>query len=190
MAGFLRANVYLGLQFRKTKRSARKGMHDRRPPDAPRFVHTPRLLRSSLYCRPWHPHCDRSRAICRILPPWPSGGRLRREFEAERRANIAHFDAGVAEWRRFAPLLHGNLRTLAFLRTHPGAPPSQWPNRMSWYIMSVSASKSAALQYMSRSEVQHWASFYSQLDDITSESSQERDGLLRAKAFLQSGPNL
>ena len=69
---------------------------------------------------------------------------------------------------------------------------------MSWYIMSVSASnaawktaqESAALQYMSRSEVQHWASFYSQLDDITSESSQERDGLLRAKAFLQSGPNL
>jgi len=123
---------------------------------------------------------------------------LRREFEIERRANVTHFDAGVAEWRRFAPLLQGNLRTLAFLRTHPGAPPTRWPNRMSWYMMTFSpsnaawktAQETAALQYMSRPEVQHWASFYSQLDEIANESSQERDGLLRAKAFLQSGPNL
>lgn len=123
---------------------------------------------------------------------------LRQEFEAERRANAVHFDAGVAEWRRFAPLVQGNLRTLAYLRDHPGAPPSKWPDRMSWYMKTFTASnaawktaqESAALQYMSRPEVQQWGSFYSQLDDIAKESSEERDGVIRAKAFLQQGPAL
>lgn len=123
---------------------------------------------------------------------------LRQEFETERRANVAHFDAGVAEWRRFAPLLQGNLHTLIYLREHPGAPPSQWPSRMSWYMMTFSASnaawktaqESAALQYMPRPEVQQWASFYSQLDAIANESSEERDAVIRAKAFVQQGPAL
>ena len=123
---------------------------------------------------------------------------LRREFETERRANIIHFDAGTAEWRRFAPLLQGNLRTLAYLHAHPGALPSQWPSRMSWYTMSFSVSNAAwktaqegsTLEYMPRAEVQHWASFYSQLETLANESSEQRDALFRARAFLQHAPGL
>src|ERR1700685_2694232 len=93
---------------------------------------------------------------------------IRRSLAEECRINEVIFTSACDEFRRYAPILFGSLQTLTYLRTHPGAPPSQWPGRFSFYMLITrfqdsawkTALQSAALEYMPRAE----ARTYSALD--------------------------
>jgi|ERR1017187_3426439 hypothetical protein len=83
---------------------------------------------------------------------------IRRSLAEERRINEVIFTSACNEFRRYAPILLGSLQTLTYLRTHPGASPSQWPGRFSFYMLNThfqdsawkTALQSAALEYMPR----------------------------------------
>lgn len=123
---------------------------------------------------------------------------IRHDLEIERRMNALRFSIEAKDWRRFTPLLQNNLRAVAWLRTHPGAPASECPCRMTWFVLSFSikdaawetARQSPALEYMPRSEVQGLSSFYSRLKLIQVETDARFEGLIRAKLYLQHAPDL
>ena len=86
---------------------------------------------------------------------------IRRSLAEERRINQIIFTSSCNEFRRYGPILVSSLQTLVYLRTHPGAAPSQWPGRFSFYMLRIhfqdsawkTALQSAALEYMPRAEV-------------------------------------
>ena len=117
---------------------------------------------------------------------------IRRSLAEERRMNEVIFTSACNEFRRYAPILLGSLQTLTYLRTHPGAPPSQWPGRFSFYISIVHfqdsawkvALQSAALAYMPRAEVQTYSDVYARLAEISDHSVEEFHAVIRAKSFM------
>src|ERR1700729_890158 len=62
---------------------------------------------------------------------------IRRSLADERRINEVIFTSACNEFRRYAPILLGSLQTLTYVRTHPGASPSQWPGRFSFYMLYI-----------------------------------------------------
>jgi hypothetical protein len=117
---------------------------------------------------------------------------IRRSLAEERRTNEAIFTGACNEFRRYAPILLGSLQTLTYLRTHPGAPPSQWPGRFSFYILTIrfqdsawkTALQSAALEYMPRAEVRTYSDVYARLAEVGAESLAELHAVIRAKTFM------
>ena len=117
---------------------------------------------------------------------------MRRSLAEERRINEVIFTSACNEFRRYAPILLGSLQTLTYVRTHPGAPPSQWPGRFSFYISIVHfqdsawkiALQSAALAYMPRVEVQTYSDVYARLAEISDHSVEEFHAVIRAKSFM------
>jgi hypothetical protein len=117
---------------------------------------------------------------------------IRRSLAEERRINEVIFASACNEFRRYAPILLGSLQTLTYLRTHPGAPPGQWPGRFSFYILIVHfqdsawkiALQSAALAYMPRAEVRTYSDFYARLAEVSDHSVDELHAVIRAKSFM------
>jgi len=117
---------------------------------------------------------------------------IRRSLAEERRINEVMFTSACNEFRRYAPILLGSLQTLTYLRTHPGAPPSQWPGRFSFYILIVHfqdsawkiALQSAALAYMPRAEVRIYSDLYARLAEVSDHSVEEFHAVIRAKSFM------
>jgi hypothetical protein len=117
---------------------------------------------------------------------------IRRSLADERRINEVIFTGACNEFRRYAPILLGSLQTLTYLRTHPGASPSQWPGRFSFYMLTIrfqdsawkTALQSAALEYMPRAEVRTYSDVYARLAEISEESVAELHALIRAKSFM------
>jgi hypothetical protein len=117
---------------------------------------------------------------------------IRRSLAEEHRINEVIFTSACNEFRRYAPILLGSLQTLTYLRTHPGAPPSQWPGRFSFYILIVHfqdsawkiALQSAALAYMPHAEVQTYSDVYARLAEISDHSVDEFHAVIRAKSFM------
>jgi hypothetical protein len=117
---------------------------------------------------------------------------IRRSLAEERRINGVIFSSACNEFRRYAPILFGSLQTLTFLRTHAGAPPSQWPGRFSFYMLITrfqdsawkSALQSNALGYMPRDEVRTYSDLYSRLQEVSDESLAEFHAVIRAKSFM------
>jgi len=117
---------------------------------------------------------------------------IRRSLAEERRINEVIFTGACNEFRRYAPILLGSLQTLAYLRTHPGAPPSQWPGRFSFYILTIhfqdsawkTALQSPALAYMPRVEVGIYSDIYDRLAKVSEQSLAEFHAVIRAKSFM------
>jgi hypothetical protein len=117
---------------------------------------------------------------------------IRRSLAEERRINEVIFTSACNEFRRYAPILLGSLQTLTYLRTHPGAPPSQWPGRFSFYMLITrfqdsawrTALQSAALAYMPRAEVRTYSDIYAGLAEVSDESLAEFHAVIRAKSFM------
>ena len=117
---------------------------------------------------------------------------IRRSLAEERRINEVIFTSASSEFRRYAPILAGSLQTLTYLRAHPGAAPSQWPGRFSFYMLSVrfqdsawkTALQSAALEYMPRAELRAHSELYARLAEVSDESEAERRAVIRAKSFM------
>ena len=117
---------------------------------------------------------------------------IRRSLADERRINEVIFTSACNEFRRYAPILLGSLQTLTYLRTHPGASPSQWPGRLSFYMLTIhfqdsawkTALQSAALEYMPRAEVRTYSDVYARLAEVSEESVAELHALIRAKSFM------
>src|SRR3984885_15149454 len=117
---------------------------------------------------------------------------IRRSLADERRINEVIFTSACNEFRRYAPILLGSLQTLTYLRTHPGASPSQWPGRFSFYILTIrfqdsawkTALQSAALEYMPRAEVRAYSDVYARLAEVSDESVAELHAVIRAKSFM------
>jgi hypothetical protein len=117
---------------------------------------------------------------------------IRRSLADERRINEVIFTSACNEFRRYAPILLGSLQTLTYLRTHPGASPSQWPGRFSFYMLTIhfqdsawkTALQSAALEYMPRAEVRTYSDVYARLAEVSEESVAELHALIRAKSFM------
>lgn len=117
---------------------------------------------------------------------------IRRSLTEERRINEVIFKSACDEFRRYAPILLGGLQTLTYLRTHAGAPPSQWPGRFSFYMLTIhfqdaawkTALQSAALEYMPRAEVRTYSDVYARLAQVSDESAAELRGVIRAKSFM------
>jgi hypothetical protein len=117
---------------------------------------------------------------------------IRRSLEEEQRINERIFTSACRELRRYAPILLGSLQTLTYLRNHPGAPPSQWPGRFSFYILAThfqdsawkTALQSAALEHMPRAEVRNYSDIYARLSQVSADSATELHAVIRAKAFM------
>lgn len=117
---------------------------------------------------------------------------IRRSLAEERRINQIIFTSSCNEFRRYGPILVSSLQTLVYLRTHPGAAPSQWPGRFSFYMLRIhfqdsawkTALQSAALEYMPRAEVRSYSDFYAALSQISEESVAEFHAVIRAKNFM------
>jgi hypothetical protein len=117
---------------------------------------------------------------------------IRRSLVEERRINEAIFTSACNEFRRYSPILVGSLQTLGYLRAHPGAPPSQWPGRFSFYVLIVRfhdsawkiALQSAALAYMPRAEVRTYSDVYARLAEVSDHSVDEFHAVIRAKSFM------
>jgi hypothetical protein len=117
---------------------------------------------------------------------------IRRSLAEERRINELIFTSACNEFRRYAPILMGSLQTLTYLRAHPGAPPSQWPGRFSFYMLITrfqdsawkTALQSAALGYMPRAEVRAYSDIYARLSEVNDESLAEFHAVIRAKSFM------
>jgi hypothetical protein len=117
---------------------------------------------------------------------------IRRSLADERRINEVFFTSACNEFRRYAPILLGSLQTLTYLRTHPGAPASQWPGRFSFYMLIVHfqdsawkiALQSPALAYMPRAEVQTYSDVYARLAEVSNHSVDEFHAVIRAKSFM------
>ena len=117
---------------------------------------------------------------------------IRRSLAEERRINEAIFTSACSEFRRYAPILLGSLQTLTYLRTHPGASPSQWPGRFSFYMLIIhfqdsawkTALQSAALEYMPRAEVRNYSDVYARLAEVSDESEAELHAVIRAKSYM------
>jgi hypothetical protein len=117
---------------------------------------------------------------------------IRRSLADERRVNEIIFAGAGNEFRRYAPVLQGSLQTLVYLRTHPGAPPNQWPGRFSFYMLNThfqdsawkTALQSAALEYMPRTEVRTYGDIYARLAKVSDESDAELHAVIRAKSFM------
>jgi hypothetical protein len=117
---------------------------------------------------------------------------IRRSLADERRINEVIFTGACNEFRRYAPILFGSLQTLTYLRTHPGAPPGQWPGRFSFYMLTIrfqdsawkTALQSAALEYMPRAEVRNYSDVYARLAEVSEESLAELHAVIRAKSFM------
>jgi len=123
---------------------------------------------------------------------------IRRSLAEERRLNEVIFTNASREFRRYAPILAGSLQTLTYLRTHPGAAPTQWPGRFSFYMLSIrfqdsawkTALQSAALEYVPRVEVRTHSELYARLAQVSDESDAERRAVIRAKSFMvQADPS-
>ena len=117
---------------------------------------------------------------------------IRRSLAEERRINEVIFTSACNEFRRYAPILVGSLQTLTYLRTHPGASPSQWPGRFSFYMLNIhfqgtawkTALQSAALEYMPRAEVRTYSDLYARLNAVSDDSVAELRAVIRAKSFM------
>jgi len=117
---------------------------------------------------------------------------IRRSLADERRINEVIFTSACNEFRRYAPILLGSLQTLTYLRNHPGASPSQWPGRFSFYMLTIhfqdsawkTALQSAALEYMPRAEVRTYSDMYVRLAEVNEESVAELHAVIRAKSFM------
>jgi hypothetical protein len=122
---------------------------------------------------------------------------IRRSLAEERRMNEVIFANACSEFRRYGPILVGSLQTLIYLRTHPGASPSQWPGRFSFYILTIrfqdsawkTALQSAALEYMPRAEVRTYSDVYARLTEVSDESVAELHAVIRAKSFMLQVPD-
>lgn len=67
----------------------------------------------------------------------------RRSLALERKLNIATSIGITKEFRRVNRVLHTNLSVFLYLRQHPGAPPAQWPGKLSWTRYNVGFNDSA-----------------------------------------------
>src|SRR6202050_1648594 len=117
---------------------------------------------------------------------------IRRSLADERRINEVIFTSACNEFRRYAPILFGSLQTLTYPRTHPGASPTQWPGRFSFYMLITrfqdsawkTALQSAALEYMPRAEVRTYSDVYARLAEVSDESLAQFHAVIRAKSFM------
>ena len=117
---------------------------------------------------------------------------IRRSLAEERRINEVIFTSACDEFRRYAPILLGSLQTLTYLHAHPGAPPSQWPGRFSFYMLITrfqdsawkTALQSAALEYMPRAEVRTYGDLYARLAEVSDASLAQFHAVIRAKSFM------
>jgi hypothetical protein len=106
----------------------------------------------------------------------------RKALEVERRINANEFGMLTEDFHRVVPELQANIAVYRFLQLHPGAPPEQWPGRLSWVSISgyffdsawKTAQQSDVLQYMPRNEVLHQSELYARLY-LLNQSYQERN---------------
>jgi hypothetical protein len=90
-----------------------------------------------------------------------------------------------------------NLAIFQYLRLHPGAPPEQWPGRLSWYSNSIDYSNSAweaaqgdsVLQYMPELEVRRMAELYHRLKEYEDAKNEARLAKYQAMRFAISNPD-
>jgi hypothetical protein len=96
---------------------------------------------------------------------------MRKALEVERHINANEFGILTEDFHRVVPKLQANMAVYKFLQLHPGAPPEQWPGRLSWVSISgyffdsawKTAQQSDVLQYMPRAEVLHQSELYARL---------------------------
>ena len=122
----------------------------------------------------------------------------RKALEVERRINANEFGMLTEDFHRVVPELQANIAVYRFLQLHPGAPPEQWPGRLSWVSISgyffdsawKTAQQSDVLQYMPRNEVLHQSELYARLY-LLNQSYQERNaakGEATTVAIYESDP--
>ena len=96
---------------------------------------------------------------------------MRKALDVERRINANEFGILTEDFHRVIPKLQANIAVYKYLQLHPGAPPEQWPGRLSWVSISgfffdsawKTAQQSDVLQYMPRAEVLHESELYARL---------------------------
>ena len=96
---------------------------------------------------------------------------MRKALDVERRINANEFGILTEDFHRVIPKLQANIVVYKFLQLHPGAPPEQWPGRLSWVSISgfffdsawKTAQQSDVLQYMPRAEVLRQSELYARL---------------------------
>ena len=96
---------------------------------------------------------------------------MRKALEVERHINANEFGVLTEDFHRVIPKLQENMAVYKFLQLHPGAPPEQWPGRLSWVSITgyffdsawKTAQQSDVLQYMPRAEVLHESELYARL---------------------------
>jgi hypothetical protein len=96
----------------------------------------------------------------------------RRALAIERKLNRTIADARTKEFRLLVPILQRDLAIFTYLSKHPGAPPDQWPGKISWTRYSLSfddsawqtALKSNVVAYMPHNEVADTTELYSRMN--------------------------
>jgi hypothetical protein len=96
---------------------------------------------------------------------------MRKALDVERRINANEFGILTEDFHRVIPKLQANIAVYKYLQLHPGAPPEQWPGRLSWVSISgfffdsawKTAQQSDVLQYMPRAEVLRQSELYARL---------------------------
>jgi hypothetical protein len=61
---------------------------------------------------------------------------MRKALEVERHINANEFGILTEDFHRVIPKLQANMAVYKFVQLHPGAPPEQWPGRLSWVFAS------------------------------------------------------
>jgi hypothetical protein len=96
---------------------------------------------------------------------------VRKALEVERHINASEFGVLTEDFHRVIPKLQANMAVYKLLLLHPGAPPEQWPGRLSWVSITgyffdsawKTAQQSDVLQYMPRAEVLRESELYARL---------------------------
>jgi hypothetical protein len=60
---------------------------------------------------------------------------MRKALDVERRINASEFGILTEDFHRVIPILQSNIAVYKYLQLHPGAPPEQWPGRLSWLLL-------------------------------------------------------
>jgi hypothetical protein len=121
----------------------------------------------------------------------------REALRIERVINANRFAYTTEDFYRFLPKLATNLAIFQYLGLHQGAPPEQWPGRLSWYSNSIDYSNSAweaaqgdgVLRYMPQLEVRRMAELYHRLKECEDAKNEARFAKYQAMRFAISNPD-
>jgi hypothetical protein len=121
----------------------------------------------------------------------------REALRIERVVNVNRFAYTTEDFHRYLPKLETNLAIFQYLRLHQGAPPEQWPGKLSWYANSIDYSNAAweaaqgdgVLQYMPQLEVRRMAELYRRLKECEDAKNEARFAKYQAMRFAISNPD-